>query len=221
MRDFIATSELKTETAMQHFNPFNSAAARRSPVLFGVTWRAGIALFFVLCTHTRAQQKDAAAKMITRLKDQTDSVALYVSPNRRTFKMQLLNDQAGGISRDVMGRCEEDTFGGSDRRLAKTSFPKTRPDTIASLKALLDSLPPDSLMRTKLNSKSKRIAVESRNVRLAGNLFLFAFKRETDNDYHLIIGDDPNGSVATLMNVEISGMPHSRNRVLKNVRQYF
>ena len=52
---------------------------------------------------------------------------------------------------------------------------------------------------------SGRVAEENRNVRLRA--FLYAASREADNDFHLIVGGDPNSEPHVYMTNEISGLP--------------
>jgi hypothetical protein len=54
---------------------------------------------------------------------------------------------------------------------------------------------------------SKRVSEEKRNVRVRA--FLYAASREADNDFHLIIGRDPDRSPSLYMTVELSGLPPS------------
>jgi hypothetical protein len=37
--------------------------------------------------------------------------------------------------------------------------------------------------------------------------YLYATKKETDNDFHLLIGDNPNGGNGRFMTAEVSGLP--------------
>src|SRR5207249_469698 len=48
-------------------------------------------------------------------------------------------------------------------------------------------------------------AAEKRNVRVRA--FIYAYSKESDNDYHVIIGDPPGTPNLRYMNVEISGLP--------------
>jgi hypothetical protein len=52
---------------------------------------------------------------------------------------------------------------------------------------------------------SARIAEENRNVSVEG--WVQFAKKESDNDYHLIVGTDEDRDAAQLMNAEISGLP--------------
>lgn len=47
--------------------------------------------------------------------------------------------------------------------------------------------------------------LEKRQVRVTG--FIHAFKKEGDNDYHIILGDGPDAESAVYLNVEVSGIP--------------
>ena len=87
-------------------------------------------------------------------------------------------------------------FAGSARKAAKTSFVSGAPKDFDSpgdlLDWVLDGQDPaanDATIRSKLNARSTRAPEEQRVVRVKA--FLYATKKETDNDFHLLIGDDP------------------------------
>jgi hypothetical protein len=103
-------------------------------------------------------------------------------------------------------------FAGSARREAKTSFVSGNPQPFNSPGAVLDSIlqgddpsTNDSAMRAKLHASSPRAPEEQRNVTVTG--FLYATKKETDNDFHLLIGDNPNGGNGRFMTAEVSALP--------------
>ena len=50
-----------------------------------------------------------------------------------------------------------------------------------------------------------RVDAENRNVRVTG--FIYAFKKEDDNDYHIILGDPLGTDPPVYLNVEVSGIP--------------
>lgn len=83
------------------------------------------------------------------------------------------------------------------------------------------ALAKDAIVRAKLTSSSPRIAEEKHYVRLLKDTYLYAFKKESDNDYHVIIGDNKNVKKATFFNVEISGLPNSNNKTFTAVRAAF
>jgi hypothetical protein len=103
-------------------------------------------------------------------------------------------------------------FNGLDRAAAKTSFASGAPQPFDSPGAILDSLfqgddvrSNDSTMRARVNESSPRAPQEQRNVTVRA--FLYATKKETDNDFHLLIGDDPNGGNGRFITAEVSGLP--------------
>lgn len=104
-------------------------------------------------------------------------------------------------------------FAGSARKSAKTSFASAPDESFTSPGALLDSLlkgsspaKNDADLRGTLNKNSPRAPEERRNVTVTA--FLYATKKETDNDFHLLIGDDPNGGDGRYMTAEVSGLPN-------------
>ena len=61
-------------------------------------------------------------------------------------------------------------------------------------------------MRSKVNADSPRSPEERRNVTVTA--FLYATKKEADNDFHLLIGDNPAGGDGRFMTSEVSGLPN-------------
>ncbi len=104
-------------------------------------------------------------------------------------------------------------FAGAARKAAKTSFAAAPVERFASPGALLDSIlqgsspgDNDQQMRGNLNEDSPRSAPERRNVTVTA--FLYATKKEADNDFHLLIGGDPNDGTGRYMTSEVSGLPN-------------
>ena len=108
-------------------------------------------------------------------------------------------------------------FAGVARRDAKTSSvsgasvafnsPGEALDFILQGEDLEDERPQDA--RASLAQRSPRAPEEMRNVTVTG--FLYATKKEADNDFHLLIGDNPNGGDGRFMTAEVSGLPVSTN----------
>lgn len=115
--------------------------------------------------------------------------------------------------------CAE-SFGGSARSAAKTSYVTGAFIPYTHIANLRLSLPSDALMHTKgLGLSSPRINEEKKNVSVA-SAYLYAISRESDNDYHMIIGD-ASVSPTTLMNCESSGLSSTTSTsylTIKNVR---
>jgi hypothetical protein len=112
-----------------------------------------------------------------------------------------------------------DDFAGHDRKAAKLSFSNAATESFADLKDLVASLVEDAKMighhpRITTDETSGRTSEEERNVRVRA--FLYAASRESDNDFHLILGRNPR-SAPMYMTMEISGLPphssHPFNRI--------
>ncbi len=174
---------------------------------------------FINCYFTASSQiiKDT----ITVLKTDRVKPAIYKAPNGKLYKVTFVADPTAPIEVETL-MCGQDTYTGKDRAIAKTSFVKNVPAvSFNSITQLLSALLPDQTIRPKLNKNSKRISDEQKNVRLDKNIFLYAMKSESDNDYHVIVGDNKTLSKATLLNIEISGVPTSGNPAIQQVRDFF
>lgn len=103
-----------------------------------------------------------------------------------------------------------DDFKGTSRKASKLSIADASTEKFTDLADLIATLQPDKVMKKKgitTASTSKRIAEEKRNVRV--DCFLYAASVENDNDYHLILGRDPDESDEVYMTMELSGLPPS------------
>jgi hypothetical protein len=101
-----------------------------------------------------------------------------------------------------------DNFSGTARKAAKLSLANAPLKTFGDLKTLINSLPAHEDMvalKIKTTATSDRVAQEKRNVR--GKVFLYAASREDDNDFHLILGRNPDSSPDIYMTMELSGLP--------------
>ena len=121
----------------------------------------------------------------------------------------------------IAANCSDAYFAGVDRKAAKTS--KVNNSLYHSFKKISDIihlLPSDNAMATRVTRTSPRVTAEKKGF-ILDNVFLYAFKRESDNDYHLIIGDALSIKKATLLNMEISGLPTPDNANLDSARNAF
>ena len=104
-----------------------------------------------------------------------------------------------------------DNFGGTQRKAAKISIATGKTKTFKTVSALIASLPTDDKMikrKPKIGkgANSDRVSEEMRNVGVSA-AFLYAASREDDNDFHLIIGGDPQGTPEMYITMELSGLP--------------
>src|SRR5262245_58889229 len=117
-----------------------------------------------------------------------------------------------------------DNFSGTARRVAKISVANGAVDGFDDLQDLIASLPSDGEMialHIPDTKDSNRVPKEQRNVSVRA--FIYAASRESDNDFHVIIGRDPD-QPRTFMNVEVSGLPpanHHDRPTLNTVRDMF
>ena len=101
-----------------------------------------------------------------------------------------------------------DNFKGKSRKAAKLSIANAPIKTFSDLKTFVNSLPAHEDMLEldiKTTTTSNRVAEEKRNVRI--KVFLYAASREDDNDFHLILGRDPDKTPEVYMTMELSGLP--------------
>jgi hypothetical protein len=108
-------------------------------------------------------------------------------------------------------RSTGDSFAGTARRAAKLSISDAPVEAFETVAAVVASLPPKRDMVEHDpriiadDPDSERVAEEQRNVRLSA--FLYAASRENDNDFHLIVGENPQGVQEVYMTMEVSGLP--------------
>jgi hypothetical protein len=164
---------------------------------------------------------------LTQLNQLTQPKAYYKAPNGKVYKIKIVKadwvDGEDNLSRDPLlsQNCLDSLYSGQDRDSAKTSVVKSVAINVPTVSDLIRALPKDSIMRKKVTKTSKRLPEEKKNVRLMKDTYLFAFAKEDDGDYHLIIGDHPKAEKATFLNVEISGLPINTSQPITQVRRTF
>src|SRR5262249_54159202 len=116
------------------------------------------------------------------------------------------------------GPHDTESFLGTSRKDAKTSVATGPIVTVASTGALLDSLlagqtvaANDALMRSKIPTwDPPRVSEEEENVQIVA--FIYAAKKESDNDFHLLLGGSAAGGAdPRYMTAEVSGLPNPPN----------
>ena len=106
-----------------------------------------------------------------------------------------------------------DDFMGTARRAAKLTIADAPPEPFDAVGSIVATLPSKSDMENhdppiRDNATSERVAEEERNVSLLA--FLYAASRENDNDFHLIVGQNPQGQEEVYITMEVSGLPPTR-----------
>jgi hypothetical protein len=113
---------------------------------------------------------------------------------------------------DRLAASNSEEFMGHDRRIAKTSIADASVENVGGLAAVLNSLPTDHAMlnhdpEITEHEDSDRGEEESRNVHFTA--YLYATKKEDDNDYHLILGTTASPNHSRFMTAEVSGLPRT------------
>jgi hypothetical protein len=101
-----------------------------------------------------------------------------------------------------------DIFAGTDRRDPKTSVATGGLKSYSTVAELRSSFPTDAFMKGLGITRapdSVRTTQEQYNVSVEG--YIFAVSKESDNDFHLIVGDRDCGAGECFINVEVSGLP--------------
>jgi len=130
-------------------------------------------------------------------------------------KVEQVSDELYPAPR-LRGAVASEMFNGKFRAEVKTSYSTARKEQMTDIGSLLTRLPTDAQMTNEhpeLVAKDKnhqnhqpRIDREQRSVTVKA--WLYWVGRESDNDYHLILGDTSQLTSATVfMNTEISGLP--------------
>jgi hypothetical protein len=138
----------------------------------------------------------------------------YVDPTMSIEQKQRIKEN----------ECINTRFAGLSRSKVKTTLAQGSSNTYTSLKKFLITLPPDEDMGPVVGALKKpwlqRSIQEDKKVILK-NVFLYAYAREKDNDYHLIL---TNADRTLFFNAEISGLPANSAtsyQALKAVRRVF
>ena len=101
-----------------------------------------------------------------------------------------------------------DSFAGHDRAQAKTTPATGNPQVVATITELLQIIPSDAaFISSGITRSSRRTIIEQKNYTVT-NAFLYGISHESDNDFHLILGDSLGNN---FMNAEASGLPASNS----------
>lgn len=106
-----------------------------------------------------------------------------------------------------LNACKNARFAGLSRSKVKTSITQSQSGTYISLPKFLNTLFPDVDMKVVVRALSKPYAVraiQEDKIVTVKNVFLLAYAREKDNDYHLIL---TNVERTLFFNAELSGLP--------------
>jgi hypothetical protein len=159
--------------------------------------------------------------------------AVYKAPNGKTYRVSFEADEQNRLtkiktvrrkSRSVVERaaaaniaCDNDNrFDGSYRKTAKTSVAANNAAS-TNLAKLINRLVAFDNESIAVTGSSPRIEIEDSVVTFI-SVFLYAIARETDEDYHIIIGTSANASTAKFLNIECSGLPAPGNPAFNKIK---
>jgi len=114
-----------------------------------------------------------------------------------------------------------DNFAGTARKAAKLSISSAAVEQFEDVADLIASLPDHQAMvnhhpRITTASNARRVHEEDRNVRVRA--WIYAASRESDNDFHLIVGRDP-AAPPQYITMEISGLPPANSPHSKRLKR--
>ncbi len=159
-------------------------------------------LFFILLIS--AVSLGQKRGFITSLTNHLSNDTLFKTKQGHLIQLTFVADSEAHAETSSFN-CTTNVFTGTDRKKCKISIAAAAQTTM-TFANFIAMLPADATMMADPNitkaPNNSRVAAENHNVQLNG-IFLFAIKRENDNDYHMIVGNKTN----TFFNVEISGLP--------------
>jgi hypothetical protein len=166
-----------------------------------------VAFFFLGAAYNAAAPPQAVATPSSTFK----------SPSGKTYTVTHLGNGDNHeplIAPAIRNAAGGDNFAGSARMAAKLSIASGTAKTFTDIGQVLSSVKPDAQMRAKNISKgpdSGRLPEEQGVVTVTA--WLYASSKESDNDFHCIMGRDPS-KPAQFMNVEVSALPPSSSEFL-------
>lgn len=155
---------------------------------------------------------------VTSVADIEQATAYFKAPNGKYYlvtsgteeDMEEVADSGMITTMNENPPCNSEIFDGVDRKAAKLSISTATMKQFSNLATFMQTLIPDDEVEDhgtiSTGSSSTRISIEKRNVHIK-KAWLFTFKRESDEDYHVIIGTTPDKNTAEFFNAEISGLP--------------
>ncbi len=159
---------------------------------------------FGTCTPRVFQNYDVAQNLTSthssseesvRAEPTAENLAIDIDPNLLTYHFRkpesdvYLQDFAGVVRAD-----------------AKTTPSGAMCETYESVEELIETLPYDTDMYAKVGDYTPSLPEEDRNVYIK-RAFIFYIAAESDNDFHLIIGDTIDGERTHFLTVEVAGLP--------------
>jgi hypothetical protein len=176
--------------------------------------------FLILWIATDLVSQEIICDTITDFANPLCNKAVFKSATGATYEVEFVEEENRERGLESVN-CLDSIFAGKARSKSKLTIVAASFEDFETVSALIKNLGKESIIRTKVAGHNNRISLEKRNVRLLKDTYLFAFKKESDNDYHVIIGDHKDPNKATFFNCEISGLANATDKRLGLVRQAF
>ena len=176
-------------------------------------------------------QRASAIESAAYLPSDTQVFPSNLIPSKLSASIAMVDpEQNGEGGLHIGGANDGEHFLGTTRRAAKTSVAQAENETFSSVGALLNALlnkeepaAQEVRLRAKLTPDSPRISEEKRNVTV--HSYLYAAKKEADNDFHLLLGDGSDTPQPRFITAEVSGLPNPSDStdkpVLESARNQF
>lgn len=194
-----------------------------------------IILALLLCSATASKASTNSAELfkdtITNL-SLLKKTAVYKAPNGKMYHVSLAQDEENTTTAtrpatastkhnptaaSANAACDHgNNFDGSYRKTAKTSIANHNAAG-TNLAKLINRVVAMDNAAISVTANSPRIVIEDSVVTLL-SVFLYAIARETDEDYHIIIGTSSNPATAKFFNIECSGLPASSNPAFSKIK---
>lgn len=192
------------------------------------------------CNNSKDKQDNTMVKPIKTVQT-LDSIAMgdtvLIELNGKTYKVTGVEpgfekdstQEAGNDNLRASKKnkpCDSESFDGSDRKAAKLSIAPGSAATYNTLADFIQSLPADADMgnlNIPTGPTSNRVPKEKHNVHIL-KVYIYTYTRESDEDYHVILGTTDNKTTTVFFNMEISGLPASNSNSyakLKSTRDAF
>lgn len=203
-------------------------------------------MFFISCGGKKNIQKLPTITDLSKLQELKK--AIYQAPNGKSYVLSyeaddntsesdevpvdtgaFLNSKSASDNKncDAVGCPKNCNFDGKKRADAKTTIsngPLIKYENVSGFLSSFADKHPDTDMNEVINGSDERVELEDFNVEIK-KAWLFCFAKETDEDYHLVVGtlkniDDPKNR---FMIIEISGLPETGEdrQLLKEVQNDF
>lgn len=138
---------------------------------------------------------------------------IFISDKGNQFEFMVAgdNDVAEDFEEDGDNRpCDNTVFDGRTRVKVKTTAARSEVGIGVNARQLFEGLINARQHESLTFPENSREVIEQRNVEFK-RVYIYAFSRQSDEDYHLVLGTGPTVASSFFFNAEISGPPPEAN----------